>query len=55
MTIQLLKPWSQSAPGDVLTDVPTGTAELLVKRGIAKLIDETKVNTKPLLKRIRRK
>ena len=55
MKLELLKPWGLSAPGDILPDVPKGTAEALVKRGIAKVLDADRVQTKPLSRRITRK
>jgi len=45
--LELLKPWGIGAVGDVLPEVPKGVAEQLIKRGIAKVVDETKVQTKP--------
>ena len=47
MKLELLKPWGIGAAGDVLPEVPKGVAEQLIKRGIAKVVDETKVQTKP--------
>jgi len=48
MRLELLKPWGYSAVGDVLPEVPKSTADLLIKRGIAKVADDTKIQTKPL-------
>ena len=55
MRIELLKPYGISAPGAVLTDVPPPVAELLIARGVAKCIDETKIQTKPFYAKIRKK
>ena len=55
MKIQLLKPYGMSDPGAILPDVPGPVAELLIARGVAKCIDETKIQTKPFYAKIRKK
>lgn len=55
MRIQLLKAYGLSAPGAILSDVPAPVAELLIGRGVAKCIDETKIQTKPFTAKIKRK
>ena len=39
MKIELVKPWGFAAPGQVIDPAP-GVAQLLIQRGIAKLVEE---------------
>jgi hypothetical protein len=44
MKVRLLKPWKFRAVGTVLSEVPDGTANLLIRRGI---VVEVKAPKKP--------
>jgi hypothetical protein len=50
MRLRLLKPYGYAAPGDILPSVDKPVADLLVKRGVAVVIDDVRTPPNKMLK-----
>lgn len=52
MIVRLLQPWKFRKVGSILSDVPDGTANMLIKRGHAEQVKAEKPE-QPKVKRVR--